>query len=46
MADEGNVSAKSRKFFERQEPVRALACGFEREVFLLYAKTVSRDGLL
>ncbi len=36
-SDEWNVSAERRKFFERQESVRALACSFERKVFLAYA---------
>ena len=42
----GQLSIRRRKFFERKETVPALACDFEREVFLLYAKIVSRDRLL
>ena len=40
------LSIKRKKFFERQKTVPALACDFEREVFLLYAKIASRDRLL
>ena len=40
------LSITRRKFFERKKTVPALACDFEREVFLLYAKIVSRDRLL
>ncbi len=42
----GALSIKRRKFYERKKTVPALACDFEREVFLLYAKIVSRDRLL
>lgn len=42
----GHLSIKRRKFFERKKTVPALACDFECEVFLLYAKIASRDRLL
>ncbi len=44
--DVGALSIKRRKFFERKKTVPALACDFECEVFLLYAKIVSRNRLL
>ena len=37
---------KRRRFFERRKSVPALACDFEREMFLAYNKIASRDRLL